>query len=258
MATGGMVLALDWDELPDERLAAFILSEKQNPIYDVYWIPFKNYVRHGGRKADISNILGRDWHPRLWRNDQSKPPVIVWPKVAHTFPNINTHSWIFLERGHILHDRQLEQIRKTSEERRKVIDPQANSTELDSGTNTPVISLMEEQSQITEKGGTMRLGNYPCKLDPKSTSRRLYGAALVHERHRHRYEFNNDYREPLEKAGMRLAGIWPEGNLVEIIEMDKHPFFIATQFHPEFKSRPDRPHPLFDGFIAAAKAHSKK
>lgn len=141
---------------------------------------------------------------------------------------------------------------------RKVIDPKASTTELDSATPAPVISLMEEQSQITEKGGTMRLGNYPCKLDPKSKSRQLYGAAVVHERHRHRFEFNNAYRETLQKHGMRMAGIWPEGDLVEIIEMENHPFFIASQFHPEFKSRPDRPHPLFDGFLAAAKRHSKK
>lgn len=130
MATGNIVLALDWDELPDERLMKYIAEQKKQPEYEVWWIPFRNFVKHKNRKHDISNILGRDWHPRMWLNDQSRPPVIVWPKVAHTFPNINTPRWIFLERGHIIHERTLEQIKKTSEDRRKVIDPANQQKEL--------------------------------------------------------------------------------------------------------------------------------
>ena len=103
----------------------------------------------------------------------------------------------------------------------------------------------------------MRLGNYTCQLQPGTLARKLYGASQVEERHRHRYEFNNAYREVLSKNGMVFAGIWPDGNLVEIIEMKNHPFFMASQFHPEFKSRPEKPHPLFDGFMAAAKRLQK-
>jgi len=135
---------------------------------------------------------------------------------------------------------------------RKVIDPAASSLELDANTPAPVISLMTEQKQITKKGGTMRLGNYECVFDPKSLAYKVYGKhRSVMERHRHRYEFNNNYREALTKVGMRLSGLSPDGNLVEVIEMDNHPYFLASQFHPEFRSRPNRPHPMFDGFIAA-------
>jgi CTP synthase len=128
----------------------------------------------------------------------------------------------------------------------------ANTTEVDPGTTFPVIDIMADQKDVTSKGGTMRLGNYPCVLDPHSLSAKAYGAKKIDERHRHRYEFNNAYREQLTAAGLRLAGLSPDGRLVEIIEIDGHPFFVASQFHPEFKSRPNRPHPLFDAFIKAA------
>ncbi len=135
---------------------------------------------------------------------------------------------------------------------RKVIDPNANTVELDEHTTCPAIHLMSSQKTVTQKGGTMRLGNYECVFDPKSKAYELYGKnKSVYERHRHRYEFNNKYREQLEKAGMRLSGLSPDGQLVEVIEMDDHPFFMASQFHPEFKSRPNKPHPMFDGFVAA-------
>jgi CTP synthase len=128
----------------------------------------------------------------------------------------------------------------------------ANSTEMNEDTPHPVIDIMEHQRDLFEKGATMRLGNYACKLDPASKSYAIYGAKEIHERHRHRYEFNNTYREELTAAGLRLAGLSPDDKLVEIIEMDGHPFFIASQFHPEYKSRPNRAHPLFDAFTQAA------
>jgi CTP synthase len=128
----------------------------------------------------------------------------------------------------------------------------ANSTEVDPQTPHPVIDLMTGQRGLTQKGGTMRLGAYPCVLEEGSLARRLYKRQKVAERHRHRYEFNNAYREQLEKAGLVLSGLSPDGSLVEMIELRDHPWFIASQFHPEFKSRPMDCHPLFRGFIRAA------
>jgi CTP synthase len=128
----------------------------------------------------------------------------------------------------------------------------ANSTEFDPTTIHPVIDLMESQQDVTDMGGTMRLGRYPAKLEEGSQVRSLYGQEIVYERHRHRWEVNNRYRKDLEGAGLRLSGLSPDDNLVEFIEMPSHPFFVATQAHPEFQSRPDDPHPLFAGLIAAA------
>jgi CTP synthase len=116
---------------------------------------------------------------------------------------------------------------------------------------------MESQQDVADMGGTMRLGIYAAKLREASLARRLYGEELIYERHRHRYEVNNRYRKDLEAAGLRLSGTSPDDNLVEIIEIPSHPFFIASQFHPEFKSRPDNPHPLFAGFMEAAAAHRR-
>ena len=130
--------------------------------------------------------------------------------------------------------------------------PDANSFEFDPTTAHPVIDLMESQQSVDEMGGTMRLGLYPAALEEGSLARRLYGKELIYERHRHRFEVNNRYRADLEQGGMRLSGLAPDDSLVEIIELPGHPFFIASQFHPEFKSRPDRVHPLFAGFVAAA------
>ncbi len=128
----------------------------------------------------------------------------------------------------------------------------ANSTEMNAATPHPVIDIMEHQKGITEKGGTMRLGDYPCQLTPGSRAAKAYGAKKVLERHRHRYEFNNGYRKQLEAAGIKFTGLSPDGRLVELIEIENHPFFMASQFHPEFKSRPNRPHPMFNAFIKAA------
>jgi CTP synthase len=128
----------------------------------------------------------------------------------------------------------------------------ANSTEFDRATPDPVIDLMPEQTSITDKGGTMRLGLYPCNLKAGSIAREAYGVDQVEERHRHRFEFNNDYREELENAGMVLSGLSPDGRLVEIAELKDHPFMLGSQFHPEFLSRPNRPHPLFYAFVKAA------
>ena len=128
----------------------------------------------------------------------------------------------------------------------------SNSSEFSGSTAHPVIDLMPDQVHVTDKGGTMRLGRYPCVLAEGSRSRDLYGQAEISERHRHRYEFNNDFRAEMEAAGMRLAGLSPDGRLVEIIELPDHPWFVGAQFHPEFKSRPDRPHPLFYGFVKAS------
>ena len=130
----------------------------------------------------------------------------------------------------------------------------AHSAEFAPDTSHPVIHLMPDQRGITAKGGTMRLGQCPCVLAQGSRARSLYGAAEIYERHRHRYEFNNDYRTDFEAQGMALAGTSPDGRLVEVIELPDHPWFIAAQFHPEFLSRPNRPHPLFRGFVQAALA----
>lgn len=128
----------------------------------------------------------------------------------------------------------------------------ANSAEFAPDTPHPVIALMPDQRAIHAKGGTMRLGAYRCVLAPGSRASALYGAQEISERHRHRYEFNNDYRELLTGAGLQLAGQSPDGTLVELVELPEHPFFVGCQFHPEFKSRPNRAHPLFAGFVAAA------
>ena len=129
---------------------------------------------------------------------------------------------------------------------------EANSSEFDPVTPHPVIDLMERQQGVSQKGGTMRLGVYPAKLAPATLTRDLYGRELIYERHRHRYEVNNRYRRALEEAGMVLSGISPDEQLVEFIELSDHPYFVGTQAHPELKSRPLEPHPLFVGFIAAA------
>ncbi|MGC8887356.1 MAG: CTP synthase [Verrucomicrobiia bacterium] len=130
----------------------------------------------------------------------------------------------------------------------------AHSTEFDPDTSHPVISLLDEQKKITRLGGTMRLGKQPCQLKKGTLAERLYGSFIIQERHRHRYEFNNDYRKRFEDAGMVFSGTSPDGELVELIELPDHPFFIACQFHPEFLSKPHKPHPLFAGFIAASHA----
>lgn len=135
----------------------------------------------------------------------------------------------------------------------------ANSAEIDPATEHPVIDIMPEQKDVQEMGGTMRLGQYPCVLNPESKSFALYQSSMIYERHRHRYEVNNDYRDELTAHGMMLAGTSPDNHIVEMIELPDHPWFVAAQFHPEFKSRPNRPHPLFRGFVtAAAKRHAAK
>ena len=128
----------------------------------------------------------------------------------------------------------------------------AHSIELDPQTTHPVIALMPDQDEDGDIGGTLRLGSYPCELDENSKAYGLYGDKTIHERHRHRYEVNNDYRAVLTENGMLLAGLSPDGHIVEMIEEPAHPWFIATQAHPELKSRPNRPHPLFRGFVEAA------
>ena len=129
-----------------------------------------------------------------------------------------------------------------------------NSTEFYADTPYPVIDLLPEQKKVKSKGATMRLGDYPCKLTPDSRVARAYGRSLIHERHRHRYEFNNQFRARLEEAGMVYSGLSPDGKLVEICELAGHPWMVSCQFHPEFNSRPSHPHPLFRDFIGAAKA----
>ena len=127
-----------------------------------------------------------------------------------------------------------------------------NSTEFDPGTKYPIIDLMSDQRGIADFGGTMRLGAYPCRLEAGTKAAEAYGQELVSERHRHRFEFNNAYREMLNEAGMVYSGQSPDGNLVEIAELRDHPYMVGSQFHPEFKSRPERPHPLFREFVRAA------
>jgi CTP synthase len=140
---------------------------------------------------------------------------------------------------------------------REVLESEdANSTEFNAFTAHPVIDLLPEQRDIEDKGGTMRLGVYPCRVLPGSRAAAAYGEAVVYERHRHRFEFNNHYREPLERAGMVVSGVSPNGRLVEIVELRDHPFFVASQFHPEFRSRPSVPHPLFRDFLGAVCEHA--
>jgi len=130
---------------------------------------------------------------------------------------------------------------------------QANSTEFDPHTPYPVIDLLPDQHKISDMGGTMRLGTYPCHLVPMTKAAEAYGAAVVYERHRHRFEFNNLFRESLEQKGLIASGLSPDNRLVEIVEVKDHPWMVACQFHPEFKSRPNSPHPLFASFVGAAK-----
>jgi CTP synthase len=122
----------------------------------------------------------------------------------------------------------------------------------------PVIVLLDEQKKVTKKGGTMRLGSHPCQLGTSTRAAQLYGAFVVNERHRHRYEFNNQYRDRFAEAGVTFAGTSPDGKLVELIELNDHPFFMACQYHPEFQSKPDSPHPLFKGFITACAAQARQ
>ena len=135
--------------------------------------------------------------------------------------------------------------------------PGANSTEFDIETEYPVIDLLPEQKEVTDLGGTMRLGLYPARLTPGSKAAAVYGHEVIYERHRHRFEVNNRYRQTLEAAGMMLSGQSPDGRLVEIVELRDHPWFVASQFHPEFKSRPEHPAPLFREFVAAALERSR-
>lgn len=128
----------------------------------------------------------------------------------------------------------------------------AHSVELDPATTHPVIHLMPEQDGIEDIGGTLRLGSYPCHLEDGSKALEVYGDKIIHERHRHRYEVNNYYRDDLIRGGVKLSGLSPDGRIVEMMELKDHPWFMATQAHPEFKSRPNRPHPLFKGFVGAA------
>lgn len=132
----------------------------------------------------------------------------------------------------------------------------ANSAEFEPDAKNPVINILPEQRDVVDLGGTMRLGLYPCRLTPDTKTHQLYGEAVVYERHRHRYEFNNAYRNLFLESGYQVSGTSPDGRLVEIVEYPDHPFFIATQFHPEFQSRPNKPHPLFFGLIQAAIAQN--
>jgi CTP synthase len=140
---------------------------------------------------------------------------------------------------------------------REVLDSDdANSTEFNAFTPHPVIDLLPEQRDVEDMGGTMRLGVYPCKLQEGTRAHAAYGEPVVYERHRHRFEFNNHYREVLQEAGMVFSGTSPNGRLVEVVELRDHPFFVASQFHPEFRSRPSNPHPLFRDFVGAAAARA--
>ena len=135
---------------------------------------------------------------------------------------------------------------------------ETNSSEFEAECEHPIISLMHSQRDVQNLGGTMRLGAYPCRLQPGSKAAHIYGVDEVSERHRHRYEVNNSYRDLLAEYGMRCTGLSPDNSLVEIIELPEHPWFIGCQFHPELRSRPNRPHPLFASFIAAAREHRGK
>ena len=133
----------------------------------------------------------------------------------------------------------------------------ASSAELNPETNHPVIHLLPEQQDIVDLGGTMRLGVYPCRLQKESVGKNLYDEDVVYERHRHRYEFNNSYKQDFINSGYKISGTSPDGRLVELIELSNHPYFLACQYHPEFLSRPGKPHPLFKGLIQASQAQSE-
>ena len=133
----------------------------------------------------------------------------------------------------------------------------AHSSEFNPETNHPVIALMSSQINVEDKGGTMRLGSYPCKVTPGTKTYEAYGSELIHERHRHRFEFNNEFKQELTDAGLVIAGVCPDNGLVEIVEVKDHPWFVASQFHPELKSRPNNPQPLFRDFVKAALAVGK-
>jgi CTP synthase len=145
------------------------------------------------------------------------------------------------------------QVMVVESSRNKLGMRQANSTEFDPDTPDPVIDLMPDQKDVDQMGGTMRLGVYPCRVVEGSWAAKAYGQPEVLERHRHRFEFNNAYREALESVDLWPTGLSPDGRLVEIMEMAEHPFMVGVQFHPEFLSRPNQPHPLFREFIAVAK-----
>ena len=130
----------------------------------------------------------------------------------------------------------------------------ADGSEFNPNTKNPVIDLMEDQKSISKKGGTMRLGAYPCRVKAGTLAEKCYGTGEISERHRHRWEVNNEYRDTFERHGMVFSGTSPDGHLVEMIELRNHPYFLASQFHPELKSRPNRPHPLFFSLVKAAKA----
>ena len=134
----------------------------------------------------------------------------------------------------------------------------ANSTEFNLDTQYPVIHLMDEQRTITDKGGTMRLGTYECVIEPDSVCEQIYGKKVIHERHRHRYELNNQFRDVLAEKGLKAGGLSPDRRLVELVEYADHPWFVGCQFHPEFKSRPMDPHPLFSSFINACVEYQRK
>ncbi|SHG50466.1 CTP synthase [Chryseolinea serpens] len=140
---------------------------------------------------------------------------------------------------------------------RNVLGLEASSTELNPKTKNPVIDMMEEQKKITIKGGTMRLGSYDCKLKKGTKAYAAYGESLIHERHRHRYEFNNKYLDQMEHAGLKAVGVNPESNLVEVVELKDHPWYVGVQYHPELKSTVLNPHPLFVKFVEAALEHKK-
>jgi CTP synthase len=129
---------------------------------------------------------------------------------------------------------------------------EANTTEIERDCRHPVVCLLNEQYQVTQMGGTMRLGSYPCQLAENSKAHQAYGAVVVEERHRHRYEFNNQYRGQFQAHGLAFSGTSPDGKLVEVVEIPGHPWFVAVQCHPEFKSKPTQAHPLFRGFVKAA------
>ena len=141
---------------------------------------------------------------------------------------------------------------------RNVLDMKdANSTEMNEATKNPVISLMEAQKTITDKGGTMRLGAWKCDIEEGTLAHEIYGTTQIEERHRHRYEYNNDYKKALESAGLVSSGINPDTGLVEIVEIKNHPFFIGVQYHPEYKSTVANPHPIFVSFVAAMVKNKK-
>jgi len=216
-----------------------------------YWRDFCNKVKHPQEGEVTIGICGKyTEYPDAYKS--------ILESFVHAGASNNIRVNIRLLRAEDAEGKSFDIAKELEEFARNVCGmPDANSTEFNKRTRFPVIDLMEHQKKVKEKGGTMRLGSYPCILKEGSRAHDVYQKFLINERHRHRYEFSNAFRKPFEDAGMNFSGTSPNGELVEIVELKDHRWFVGVQFHPELKSRVQKVHPLFHGFVAAAKEYSQ-